>query len=97
MEPIEDILDEAKRLTSGERNNTYGPPTQDFDRTAKMWSAMFGNKLKDGESFALHDVALAMMALKLSRLTWSPNKRDSWVDCAGYARCGAVCAGIQTL
>ncbi len=93
LEPLkqEDILDEAKRLTSHERNNSYGPPTQDFDRTAKIWSAIIGQDINSTQ------VALCMIGLKLSRLTWSPKKRDSWADVAGYARCGAVCAGIHEL
>jgi len=81
----EDILEEALRLTSGDRNNQYGPPDADFKRTASMWSALFGR------TFTSHEVALAMICLKLSRLSWSEDKRDSWVDVAGYARCGWMC------
>jgi hypothetical protein len=29
-----------------------------------------------------------MSLLKISRLSWDPTKRDSWVDLAGYAACG---------
>ena len=36
----EDVLEEALRITSGDRNASYGPPDQDFQRTAAMWSAM---------------------------------------------------------
>lgn len=32
------------------------------------------------------------MMVKLSRLMWTPAKRDSWVDIAGYAACGLECA-----
>lgn len=39
-----------------------------------------------------HDVAIMMMQLKHSRLAWSPEKRDHWVDAAGYAACGWDCA-----
>jgi len=35
------------------------------------------------------DVAIMMTLLKVSRLSWSPEKRDHWVDIAGYAACGA--------
>lgn len=38
-----------------------------------------------------HDVAIMMMQLKHSRLAWSPDKRDHWVDAAGYAACGWDC------
>lgn len=39
-----------------------------------------------------HDVAIMMMQLKHSRLAWSPEKKDHWVDSAGYAACGWDCA-----
>lgn len=80
----EDVLMEAYRLTTGDRNAQYGPPDQDFARTAAMWSALFGRK------FETWEVAQAMCCLKLSRLTHQ-RKRDSVVDLAGYARCMDVC------
>jgi hypothetical protein len=80
----EDILEEAMRLTSGDRQAQYGPPTQDFSRTAAMWTALFGHQ------FEPKDVALAMILLKASRQVHQ-KKRDNWVDIAGYARCGSIC------
>jgi len=79
-----DILEEALELTTGARQAQYGPPTQDFDRTAKMWSAL------KGIEFTARDVALFMICIKLSRETHQ-KKRDNWVDIAGYARCGDIC------
>jgi hypothetical protein len=37
------------------------------------------------------DVAAMLALLKIARLQQSPNHRDSWVDLAGYAACGAEC------
>jgi hypothetical protein len=79
----EDILEEALRITRGDRNAQYGPPDQDFQRTASMWSAL------KGVEFTPHDVAMFMILLKCSRQTHQ-NKRDNWVDIAGYARCGSI-------
>ncbi len=81
----EDILEEAMRLTSGDRQASYGAPDQDFARTAKIWSALKGVK------FEPREVAMFMIALKLSRETHQ-RKRDNWVDIAGYARCGDICS-----
>jgi hypothetical protein len=86
----ESILDEARRITGGDRQAQYGPPDQDFRRTAAMWTGLFGDLLKDGARFEPKDVAKAMILLKLSRLMHSA-KRDSVVDIAGYAHCLAVC------
>ncbi len=86
----EDILVKAYRITRGDRQASYGPPDQDFRRTAGMWSALFLSKLKDGVTFESRDVALAMILLKTSRETHQ-RKRDNWVDIAGYASCGSRC------
>lgn len=86
----DDILVEASRITRGSRQAQYGPPDQDFRRTAGMWSALFVSKLKDGVTFEPRDVALAMILLKTSRETHQ-RKRDNWVDIAGYASCGSRC------
>lgn len=86
----EDVLDEAARITRGDRQASYGPPDQDFRRTADMWNGMWQDKLK--EPLRARDVAMAMVCLKLSRLQHSP-KRDSVVDIAGYARCLSLCDG----
>lgn len=80
----EDVLEEALRVTKGDRQADYGPPDQDFQRTAKIWSAL------KGVHFEAREVALFMIALKLSRETHQ-RKRDNWVDIAGYARCGSLC------
>ena len=86
----EDILDTAARITRGDRNASYGPFDQDFRRTAGMWSALFGAKLKDGVTFEARDVAMAMILLKCSRESHQ-RKQDNWVDIAGYARGGSMC------
>jgi len=90
MVPVgcEDVLDEAKRITSGDRQNAYGPPTQDFARTAAMWTAL------KGVDFTARDVALFMICLKLSRETHQ-RKRDNAVDICGYGRCLALCQDAE--
>jgi hypothetical protein len=32
-----------------------------------------------------------MMCLKISRISWVPDKEDNWIDLAGYAACGWDC------
>jgi hypothetical protein len=83
------VLRDAEAAINGDRNNQYGPPTQDFQRTADVLSA-FGFRVH-GSPLSSHHVAIIMCALKLSRLMWSPGNRDSWVDLAGYAACGYEC------
>jgi hypothetical protein len=76
------ILETANDAIHNDRNNDYGPPHQDFARTAKFWSAYLGIPLLP------HDVAAMMSLLKISRISWSPQVEDHWVDLAGYAACG---------
>ena len=84
------VLDEAKGLITGDRNNTYGPPHQDFQRSADAATA-YGYRGPDGRDLEAHDIALLVTLVKISRLMWTPDKRDSWVDIAGYAACGYEC------
>ena len=81
------ILDEAESLINGDRNADYGPPTQDFARTAALWTVYLAGRTE----IQPHDVAAMMALLKLSRIVWSPGNRDHWVDLAGYAACGFEC------
>lgn len=85
--PLEEtVLNEADRLVTRDRGNLYGPPEEDFVRTAALWSALFRHKLAECEAFGPGDVARAMICLKLSRSVWSAH-RDNPVDIAGYAAC----------
>lgn len=86
--PRESLLNEAKTLVHSDRNATYGEPTQNFSDTAALWNIQFSHKLR--EPFTADDVAQAMIGLKLARIK-AANKRDNWVDIAGYAACGWEC------
>lgn len=86
-----DILEVAASITRGDRQAVYGPPDQDFKKTADMWTGMFQFILADGAKFEPRHVAMAMICIKLSR-EFHQRKRDNWIDIAGYARCGSLCS-----
>ena len=92
--PETDPLKIALEITSGDRQASYGPPDQDFARTAAMWTGLFSSMLKPLHSFEPYHVALAMILLKASRQLHQM-KDDNWVDIAGYARCGWVCDQVK--
>lgn len=81
------ILDEASAAITGAREDTYGGPEQSFLTIAKFWSAYLDHFIEP------QDVAAMLALLKLARLKHSEGQhRDSWVDLAGYAACGAECS-----
>jgi hypothetical protein len=84
------VLAEAKGLVEGDRTNQYGPPHQDFQRAADAASA-YGYRAIGGRPIEAHDIAILVSLVKVSRIMWQPDKRDSWVDLAGYAGCGYEC------
>ena len=90
MPPRQEAVREGERVIMGDRNNQYGPPTQDFDRTAMILNAM-GYRRPGGGPLVGHDIAILVMTVKLSRIVWSPEKFDHWVDVIGYAGCGWEC------
>lgn len=80
----------AERLITGDRNRSYGEPTQNFQDIADLWNTQFRHLLKEGSRFSPADIAAAMVAVKLVRRIASSDP-DNWIDMAGYAACGAEC------
>lgn len=81
------VLEEAADLIDGDRNVTYGTPTQNFTNIAEMWNTRFKHMLASGQEFTASDVADAMILLKVCR-NIAQTKRDNYTDLAGYAACG---------
>jgi len=82
--PLEDrfdFLDDAKEKVR-ERGEEYGTVSENFGKTAAIWSAILGHDVTPGQ------VALCMAGLKIARLTYDPQDEDGWADLAGYAACG---------
>lgn len=77
----ESVLEEAYRLTRGDRNSQYGHPKEDHGRTASYWSTYLGRDIRPDQ------VAVMMILMKVARLGHSPAHRDSLTDIAGYADC----------
>ena len=69
----------AAAQTIAERGEVYGDPLTDMARIAGMWGSILGVEIPPTK------VAMCMVAVKLSRLTTSPNHADSAIDIAGYA------------
>jgi hypothetical protein len=85
--PRSEVLREAEQLITGDRNQTYGDPTENFQNIADQWTVQFRHLLKDGARFTPAHVAQGQILVKTSRMIAQP-KRDNYVDIAGYAACG---------
>ena len=73
------ILDEAKRLTSTDRQETYGDPYINHKRIADLWSAYLDTEISPSQ------VALCLCLVKIARLIETPDHLDSFIDLAAYA------------
>lgn len=83
------LLNMAKAIVSGRREQDYGSPEDSFGRIAALWTAY-----KDID-FSPVDVAVMMALLKIARISVNPEHMDSWVDLAGYAACGGEISGRE--
>jgi hypothetical protein len=86
MNPREELLAEVGKIVSGARNQAYGNPEDNFQNIADLWNAYLTRKPWPLNTM---DVAMMMMLMKVARLKTNPTHRDSLVDAAGYAACGA--------
>lgn len=73
------ILAEAAKIISGDRERDYGSAADGFARTGRIWGAMLGVPDIPAEM-----VGYMLAGLKLSRLSTTPDHRDSIVDGPGY-------------
>ena len=73
-----ELLEHAAGLVA-RRRREYGEPVDVFEAVAKRWSLVFGTKVTAAQ------VVIALLDLKLTRLSRDPKHLDSIVDVAGYA------------
>jgi Domain of unknown function (DUF6378) len=87
----ESILEEAIRITTGDRRRDYDHALPNHQRIADLWNAYLNLRKDPKADISPLDVATMMILLKIARAAHSPT-RDSYVDIAGYAKC---CSQIQ--
>lgn len=81
------LLDEAKALINGPRQETYGTPEQNFQRIADRWSQYLGGDISP------YDVCIMMAELKLARLA-NGRDRDGLRDACGYLALAAEIGNV---
>jgi hypothetical protein len=73
-----ELLEHAAGLVN-RRRREYGEPADLFEQVAQRWSLVFGIQVTAAQ------VVIALLDLKLTRLSRDPKHLDSIVDVAGYA------------
>jgi Domain of unknown function (DUF6378) len=73
-----ELLEHAAGLVN-RRRREYGEPVEVFEAVAKRWSLVFGTTVTAPQ------VVLALLDVKLVRLSGNPRHLDSIIDVAGYA------------
>ena len=73
-----ELLDEAKKLIGGDRQQEYGDKVKNHQNIADLWSVFLEKKITP------HDVAICMALVKVARLM-NQHKKDSYIDMAAYA------------
>ena len=81
IEAVADIL--------RERGDNYGAPYSNHVTIAQMLSAILGSDISPQQ------VAMCMIAVKLSRLSNQDTHDDSWADIIGYGGIGRGIAAIE--
>lgn len=92
-----EILDAAKRIVTGDREDQYGKPEDGFEAIAALWAAYLRGAGVEIDFLDAHDVAAMMALLKIARIATGGSKADNWIDLAGYAACGGELQRTQAL
>jgi hypothetical protein len=80
------IATEAIRLVTGDRRDSYGHPSRNFQDIADLWSVILKTEV------TAEQVALCMVQVKIAREI-NVSKRDNLVDAIGYLLAYETCTG----
>jgi len=79
------VLEEAIKLTTQDRQSVYGHPYSDFGKVAAMTKPITDSRIDPRLKHALY-----MIQVKIARLLNTPNHKDSIIDIAGYVNTYAM-------
>ena len=74
-----EILEEATKLASGQRQIDYGDKTENHTNIARLWTAYMGYTISP------HDVAILMCLLKIARTKLGAISKDTYMDMSAYS------------
>lgn len=81
-----EILDKAKAVVTGQREQDYGSPESNFGLIGQLWTVYLDHLV------TAQDVANMMCLFKIARIKTGCGTEDSYIDAAGYMACGGEIA-----
>jgi len=78
------IFDATYASVTEDRRDIYGPPCDTYRRISSLRTVV--DECPDPQ---IREV-LGMIMTKVVRLVQTPTHLDSWIDIAGYSRCGVM-------
>lgn len=83
-----EVLEKAKAIINGARQDQYGNPENSFTIISEFWTVYMTNKQKRPDALlgfiGRKDVALMMALMKIAREMNGAGKEDNLIDAAGY-------------
>ena len=73
------ILKQADKLVSSDRETEHGDASKNFEMVAELWSTYLGYDIFP------HEVPMMMTLYKIARTTENPSNVDNYVDACGYS------------
>ena len=91
-----EILEQAKKLVSGDRHKKHGDKIVNHENIARLWSGYLQNKTQLKIQLLPEDVANLMILLKVARSQAGEHNIDDYVDTCGYASIAGEIAEKRT-
>ncbi|MCM1516244.1 MAG: DUF6378 domain-containing protein [Paraprevotella sp.] len=82
-------LDTAKSLVTGNRQEDYGTPEENFGMIARLWSGYLDHEI------TAEQVAVLMSLLKIARLANGKKTDDTYYDLLGYGAIAFALRGVS--
>lgn len=94
----EKILYTAAKLTSGDRDRSYGEPVGNMQDIARLWQAYLDCKRINNEGYIQltgEDVAHMCSLMKMGRTFSTVLTPDTYIDSACYEAIAGECAEVE--
>lgn len=89
-----DFATRAAELIGGARESSHGNKTENFDKTALLWTVYLKIRRNPNGRLSAEDFANMMELMKIARRCSGDFNPDDYIDGAGYAACAGEVASL---